>query len=169
VRNNHHKSSTHGEITHHGRGGQASHQRLRASAADRAAGHAVGCVASLCNRINTETNGERRAIARQLNMATFCKHLSAIRDVIPSAFGCEECLKLGDPWLHLRICRSCGHVGCCDQSPNRHATKHFHATKHPIIEAYDPPEGWGWCYVDEVMFDLSGRQTPHLGPIPRFY
>jgi hypothetical protein len=97
-------------------------------------------------------------------MAIFCKHLSAIRDVVPSALGCEECLKLGDPWLHLRICRSCGHVGCCDQSPNRHATKHFHATRHPIIEAYDPPEGWGWCYVDEVMFDLSGRPTPHLGP-----
>jgi hypothetical protein len=105
----------------------------------------------------------------QENMAIFCKHLSAIRDVVPSAPGCEECLKSGDPWLHLRICRTCGHVGCCDQSPNRHATKHFHATRHPIIEAYDPPEGWGWCYVDEVMFDLSGRPTPHLGPIPRFY
>jgi hypothetical protein len=102
-------------------------------------------------------------------MAVFCKHLSAIRDVVPSALGCEECLKSGDPWLHLRICRTCGHVGCCDQSPNRHATKHFHATRHPIMEAFDPPEGWGWCYIDEVMFDLSGRQTPHLGPIPRFY
>jgi Zn-finger in ubiquitin-hydrolases and other protein len=106
---------------------------------------------------------------RQENMAIFCKHLSAIRDVVPSAPGCEECVKSGDPWLHLRICRTCGHVGCCDQSPNRHATKHFHATRHPIIEAYDPPEGWGWCYVDEVMFDLSGQLTPHLGPIPRFY
>ena len=106
---------------------------------------------------------------RQENMAIFCKHLSAIRDVVPSAPGCEECLKSGDPWLHLRICRTCGHVGCCDQSPNRHATKHFHATRHPIIEAYDPPEGWGWCYVDEAMFDLSGQVTPHLGPIPRFY
>jgi hypothetical protein len=98
-----------------------------------------------------------------------CRHLAEIRDVVPSAPGCEECLKSGDPWLHLRICRTCGHVGCCDQSPNRHATKHFHATRHPIIEAYDPPEGWGWCYVDEVMFDLSDRPTPHLGPIPRFY
>jgi len=49
---------------------------------------------------------------------------------------------------------TCGHVGCCDDSPNHHATKHFHATKHPIIEGYDPPEGWGWCYVDEVMLDL---------------
>jgi Zn-finger in ubiquitin-hydrolases and other protein len=98
---------------------------------------------------------------RQENMAIFCKHLSAIRDVVPSAPGC--------PRLHLRICRTCGHVGCCDQSLNRHATKHFHATRHPIIEAYDPPEGWGWCYVDEVMFDLSGRPTRHLSPIPRFH
>jgi ubiquitin-hydrolase Zn-finger-containing protein len=104
--------------------------------------------------------------ARPESMAIICKHLAAIRDVVPSAPGCEECLKLGDPWLHLRVCRTCGHVGCCNQSPNRHATKHFHATKHPIIEAYDPPEGWGWCYVDEVMFDLSGRPTPRLGPIP---
>jgi hypothetical protein len=61
------------------------------------------------------------------------------------------------------------HVGCCDDSPNKHATKHFHATAHPIIEGYDPPEGWGWCYVDEVMFDLSDRATPQDGPIPRYY
>ena len=53
--------------------------------------------------------------------------------------------------------------------PNKHATKHFHATQHPIIEGYDPPEGWGWCYVDEVLFDLSSRKTPHNGPIPRYY
>ena len=72
-------------------------------------------------------------------------------------------------WLHLRLCRTCGHVGCCDSSKNKHATKHFHRTKHPIIEGYDPPEGWGWCYVDEVLFDLSQRKTPHNGPIPRFY
>ena len=102
-------------------------------------------------------------------MSKTCTHLSTIRDVTPSALGCEECLKTGDVWLHLRLCRTCGHVGCCDQSPNRHATKHFHATRHPIIEGYDPPEGWGWCYVDEVMFDLSGRKTPHNGPIPRYY
>jgi hypothetical protein len=102
-------------------------------------------------------------------MVQNCRHLAGIRDVVPSALGCEECLQLGDPWLHLRVCRTCGHVGCCDQSPNRHATKHFHATHHPIIEAYDPPEGWGWCYVDETIFDLSDRPTPHVGPIPRFY
>ena len=127
--------------------------------------------AILSYRIGSKTGQVRRILrgGASEKMAIFCKHLSAIRDVVPSAPGCEECLKSGDPWLHLRICRTCGHVGCCDQSPNRHATKHFHATRHPIIEAYDPPEGWGWCYVDEVMFDLSGRPTPHLGPIPRFY
>ncbi|HEY1544245.1 MAG TPA: UBP-type zinc finger domain-containing protein [Xanthobacteraceae bacterium] len=101
-------------------------------------------------------------------MAKKCTHLKGIRDVTPSARGCEECLKTGSPWVHLRLCRTCGHVGCCDDSPNRHATKHFHATAHPIIEGYDPPEGWGWCYVDEVVFDLSDRATPQLGPIPRY-
>ena len=82
-----------------------------------------------------------------------CGHTKDINDVTPSALGCEECLKSGSPWVHLRICRTCGHVGCCDDSPNRHATKHFHETRHPIIEGYDPPEGWGWCYVDEVTLD----------------
>ena len=72
-------------------------------------------------------------------------------------------------WVHLRLCRTCGHVGCCDHSPNRHATKHFHATRHPIIEGYDPPEGWGWCYVDEVFIDLDGDVTPQNGPIPKFF
>src|SRR5262249_62424614 len=71
-----------------------------------------------------------------------CTHEDAIRDVTPSARGCEECLKMGSIWVHLRLCRTCGHVGCCDDSPNRHAAKHFHATGHPIIEGYDPPEGW---------------------------
>jgi len=76
-------------------------------------------------------------------MSDECAHAAAIRDVTPSALGCEECLKIGSPWLHLRLCRTCGNVGCCDDSPNRHATKHFHQTRHPIIEGYDPPEGWG--------------------------
>ena len=103
-------------------------------------------------------------------MADTCAHLDLILDVEPSGTGCVECVAAGQhDWLHLRVCRTCGHVGCCDQSPNRHATKHFHATGHPIIEAYDPPEGWGWCYVDKLMFDLSDRPTPQLGPIPRFY
>ena len=102
-------------------------------------------------------------------MPKVCTHLGHVRDVLPSALGCEECLKEGTAWVHLRICRTCGHVGCCDQTPGRHATKHYHATLHPIIEGYDPPEGWGWCYPDKVTLDLSDRPTPHNGPIPRYY
>jgi hypothetical protein len=66
---------------------------------------------------------------------------------------------IGSPWVHLRLCRTCGHVGCCDDSPNR-ATRHFHATGHPIIEGYEPPEGWGWCYVDEVMLRSQRPRYP---------
>jgi hypothetical protein len=90
-----------------------------------------------------------------------CTHGAFLKVVSPSADGCEECLKLGATWVHLRLCRACGHVGCCDDSANRHATKHFKATGHPLIETYDPPDGWGWCYVDEVMLDLEGMTTPH--------
>jgi Zn-finger in ubiquitin-hydrolases and other protein len=102
-------------------------------------------------------------------MAKPCIHVQEIRDVTPSARGCEECLRTGDDWVHLRICRTCGHVGCCDDSRNKHAARHFHATQHPIIEGYDPPEGWGWCYVDETLFDLGDRTTPQDGPIPKYY
>jgi hypothetical protein len=90
-----------------------------------------------------------------------CQHLGLFAKVTPSADGCEECLKTGDSWVHLRICRVCGHVGCCDESRNKHATKHFHATGHPVMEDYYPGEGWGWCYVDEVMIDLGDNVTPH--------
>lgn len=96
-----------------------------------------------------------------------CTHKRAIQEVTPSAKGCEECLKIGSAWVHLRLCRTCGHVGCCDDSPHRHARGHFRATGHPIIEGYDPPEGWGWCYIDAEEVDLPD-QTPQVGPIPRF-
>jgi hypothetical protein len=101
-------------------------------------------------------------------MPEACVHAAGIRKVTPSARGCEECLRMGSPWVHLRLCRACGHVGCCDSSPHRHATKHFHATGHPIIEGYDPPEGWAWCFVDEQVLDLGDDTTPQVGPIPRF-
>ena len=65
-----------------------------------------------------------------------CPHLAQIKHVKAQTDGCEECLKLGDDWVHLRLCMSCGHVGCCDDSKNKHATKHFHATKHPIIRSF---------------------------------
>ena len=88
-------------------------------------------------------------IARESTMAA-CKHLSQIRDVTPLADGCEDCLKIGESWVQLRLCLECGHVGCCDSSPNRHATKHFHQTKHPIVRSFEPGEDWRWCYVDET-------------------
>jgi hypothetical protein len=79
-----------------------------------------------------------------------CTHLDQIREVTPSAQGCEECLKTGGRWVHLRICLSCGHVGCCDSSPGKHATKHFHATGHAIMQSFQPGEDWRWCYVDRM-------------------
>ena len=91
---------------------------------------------------NTSFDGEKK-VSR-------CKHVKEIRDVKPSARGCEDCLKIGDTWVHLRMCLSCGHVGCCDSSKNKHATKHFHATKHPIVQSIEPGEDWRWCYVDEI-------------------
>ena len=80
-----------------------------------------------------------------------CSHRDQIQAVTPSADGCEECLQSGDRWIHLRICQTCGHVGCCDSSKNQHATKHFHATGHPIVQSFEPGERWRWCYIDEVM------------------
>jgi CPA2 family monovalent cation:H+ antiporter-2 len=79
-----------------------------------------------------------------------CTHLDRINAVRPSARGCEECLRQGDRWVHLRICLTCGHVGCCDTSKNKHATLHYQATAHPIVRSLEPGETWGWCYVDEV-------------------
>ena len=91
-------------------------------------------------------------------MANRCPHLAEIRDVEPvTPEGCEECLAIGSDWVHLRLCLSCGHVGCCDQSPNRHATKHFHRTKHPVMRSFEPGEDWGWCYVDEIEFEPAPR------------
>ena len=85
--------------------------------------------------------------------AAGCTHLDEIRDVTPGSPGCEECLQTGDRWVHLRLCLSCGHVGCCDSSPNRHATKHHHATSHPLIRSFEPGEDWVYCYVDEVTME----------------
>lgn len=86
-----------------------------------------------------------------------CGHLDQIKKVTPSAVGCEDCLKTGSWWVHLRICRICGYVGCCDQSPNKHATKHFHMTGHPIIQSIEPGEDWMWCYIDKIIIEQVGR------------
>lgn len=88
-------------------------------------------------------------------MGVAYSHLDRITDVTPNTAGCEECLRLGDRWVPLRLCLSCGHVGCCDSSKNKHATKHYHATQHPPMRSNEPGEDWRWCYVDEVMLQLS--------------
>jgi uncharacterized UBP type Zn finger protein len=94
-------------------------------------------------------------ILAEVNMMEGCTHTNQIRDVAPHSAGCEECLKSGDRWVHLRLCMTCGHVGCCDSSKNKHATKHFHSTEHPIIKSIEPGEDWGWCYLDEVELDFA--------------
>jgi len=89
-------------------------------------------------------------------MEIVCKHFEEIQteDVkAKTPSGCEECLTTDDSWVHLRLCLTCGHVGCCDSSKNTHATKHFHATKHPVMRSFQPGEKWLWCYIDEVMQD----------------
>ena len=83
-------------------------------------------------------------------MAATCSHLDQIRAVEPRTSGCEECLKRGAPWVLLRMCRTCGHVGCCDTSRYKHATAHFHATGHPIAKLLERVEETDWCYVDRV-------------------
>ena len=83
----------------------------------------------------------------------YCEHVAAMVPVTASASGCEECLKMGDSWLHLRLCKMCGHVGCCDNSKNRHATTHFHASNHAIIKSFEPGEDWGYCYVDDLFYE----------------
>ena len=86
-----------------------------------------------------------------------CTHLDQIEDVEPSGPGCVECTAAGrHDWVHLRVCQECGHVGCCDQSPGKHATKHFRSGGHPIVRSYEPGEEWYFCYPDQLMFELDG-------------
>jgi len=87
-------------------------------------------------------------------MPVACTHLDQIQNVRPHTRGCEECLKIGQRWVHLRMCLVCGHVGCCDSSIGKHATKHFHDTQHPVMRSIERGEQWGWCYVDEVELDF---------------
>jgi uncharacterized UBP type Zn finger protein len=95
-------------------------------------------------------------------MAIECSHLdSIVPDVPPSSTGCEDCLRIGSRWLHLRRCMTCGHVGCCDSSPMRHATEHYHLSGHPVVQSFEPGEDWLWCYDDEVAFEI-----PSLTPSP---
>ena len=88
-----------------------------------------------------------------------CTHLDQVQDVTPGSNGCQDCIPLGDTWVHLRLCMTCGHVGCCDNSKNRHATAHNRETSHPLIQSYEPGENWWWCYVDEDDFLVEGAPT----------
>jgi uncharacterized UBP type Zn finger protein len=81
-----------------------------------------------------------------------CEHIGEVADVAPSGEGCVECMAMGSRWVHLRMCMTCGHVGCCDSSPNRHATGHHQSTGHPIVQSYEPGETWWYCYLDEDAF-----------------
>jgi hypothetical protein len=85
-----------------------------------------------------------------------CTHLDQVKitELPESIPGCEDCLKIGGRWMHLRMCETCGHIACCDSSPNQHASKHAAATTHPIVRSAEPGEDWSWCYVDELMFRL---------------
>jgi uncharacterized UBP type Zn finger protein len=87
---------------------------------------------------------------RAMSTATPCTHEGEIREVTPGTQGCAECLASGGRWVQLRLCLICGHVGCCDSSPGKHAAAHFHATQHPIIQSFQPGEDWRWCFVDET-------------------
>jgi len=94
-----------------------------------------------------------------------CSHVDHIRDVKPSALGCEECLRDGTIWIQIRMCMDCGHVGCCDASRHKHAKAHFRATSHPIVRSVEPGEHWGWCYADRLWFEQlpppqAGRASP---------
>ncbi len=88
-------------------------------------------------------------------MAGTCTHTDAIATTDASGNGCYDCLLVGGTWVHLRRCVTCGHVGCCDSSPNRHATAHFQAADHPLMQSYEPGEDWFWCYVDQLAFEAD--------------
>ncbi len=90
-------------------------------------------------------------------MSNTCRHVDTVVEVTPLSEGCEDCLKIDGRWVHLRLCMACGHVGCCDSSPNRHASAHWTVHRdHPIIRSYEPGEDWWWCYEDQLTFELDG-------------
>lgn len=99
-----------------------------------------------------------------------CTHLDQVQitQLPDSVAGCEDCLKSGDGWLHLRICLACGKVGCCDDSPNRHARAHAASSGHPLIRSIEPGEDWAWCFIDEVAMvlpEVSGEPTIPPSPL----
>jgi uncharacterized UBP type Zn finger protein len=105
-------------------------------------------------------------------MSELCTHLDhvEVEELPASVDGCEECLQQGGKWLHLRICLTCGHVGCCDDSPGKHATAHAHGTSHPLIRSLERGEDWCWCYVDELALVVDGvHGETRIPPSPLLY
>lgn len=99
-------------------------------------------------------------------MSAPCTHLKQVRTDTPrTPDGCEECLKAKTRWVHLRLCLRCGHVGCCDDSPGKHATKHFQETRHPLMRSMERGDTWAYCYVDEIMIEPAPRPLTWEGPI----
>jgi len=125
----------------------------------RASAEAFVAAAVLLRGSSVERDDETSPAARVITLdpeqqkASGCKHIGMVeREVTTTATGCEDCLRIGDTWVELRICMSCGGVRCCDSSKNRHATRHFESTAHPIIKSYQPGETWAWCYPDKINF-----------------
>lgn len=119
----------------------------------------VGQVAYEMWRARRADRALRVVVGQQINegMAGTCEHLAAIGDPEPRTTGCEECLAEGETWVHLRLCASCGHVGCCDDSKLRHATRHVERSEHPVIRSLEPGEHWAWCCPYQVAADLTAR------------
>jgi uncharacterized UBP type Zn finger protein len=93
-------------------------------------------------------------------MSPPCEHVAGIQQVTPRTNGCEECIALGEEWNELRVCLSCGHVGCCEDSPHAHALQHFNSSGHPLIASFERNETWGWCYIDRLYFELARELRP---------
>jgi hypothetical protein len=93
-----------------------------------------------------------------------CLHARDVAPVPPrTPDGCEDCLRIGATWVHLRLCLHCGHVGCCDSSPNRHARRHFQKVQHhPLMASFEPGERWAWCFADETDLDVPEVAEPYL-------
>jgi hypothetical protein len=108
---------------------------------------------SLLDRLDDKEFEIERELTARSEGKELCAHLgeapTAVRPNTPE--GCEECLRIGTHWVHLRLCLSCGNVGCCDSSPERHATRHFEQVKHPVLRSFEPGESWRWCFVDEQL------------------
>ena len=123
----------------------------------RAAGLSSTCVRTRVREASANPNRRLRWVRGcHHDFVAACSHLDSVERLeLPELVaGCEECLAVGARWVHLRMCQTCGHIGCCDNSPGRHATGHHAASGHPVIRSAEPGEDWSWCYVDELMFRL---------------